>query len=495
MFVQPKIETYRFIGEVASLHGQSIVECRLPGSEISSILAVEAKTVPAESVCADGEVKYGGKVMLTVVYEDGDRKVCRAERGVEFFHKAEGKEVTPACFAKTALCAENVAWRREGSGLYFSIIVGAEILVYGGKQMEYLTGGEGLIAKTAPITVRKSLCVTGETDGEDEFDSDYVGDVLLHSERATVYRVETEGGQIELEGEIALNICVLTADERVCSYERLTPFRMQVPCDEAFGSATASARVQVKSAYLTVGADEEKGKSRIVFSYTLAADCFVHVQEEIEVLQDGYSIAAPLTLHKRKDGGRYLTNVQKQVERVSGIAAISPAVEGEIVLQAAVLPRVEIACKKTENGFEAEGAALAEIIFAGSDGSKRSVSLSLPFAFPLDAQGDIVEADGMICAINVRRKRTGEMEAEGVLKLCVRSYANGEWEYVSEIEEGEAYEAEDSAFSVYLPGAGADLWSVAKRLRCTPEELEKSNPDLKFPLSETDKIYVYRQIR
>ena len=302
MFVQPKIETYRFIGEVASLNGQSMVECRLPGSEISSILAVEAKTVPTESVCADGEVKYGGKVMLTVVYEDGDRKVCRAERGVEFFHKAEGKAVTPACFAKTALRAENVAWRREGSGLYFSVIVGAEILVYGGKQMEYLTSGEGMIIKTAPITVHKSVCVTGETDGEDEFDSDYVGDVLLHSERAMVYRVEAEGGQIELEGEIALNICVLTADERVCSYERLTPFRMQVPCDEAFGGTTASARVQVKSAYLTVGADEEKGKSKIVFSYTLAADCFVHVKEEIEVLQDGYSVSAPLTLHKKKGG-------------------------------------------------------------------------------------------------------------------------------------------------------------------------------------------------
>ena len=43
MFVEPKIETYRFIGEVASLNGQSMVECRLPGSEISSILAVEAK--------------------------------------------------------------------------------------------------------------------------------------------------------------------------------------------------------------------------------------------------------------------------------------------------------------------------------------------------------------------------------------------------------------------------------------------------------------------
>ena len=72
MFVQPNVETYRFIGEVVRLKGQSMVECRLPGSEISGILAVEAKAVANESVCTDGEVKYGGKVLLTVVYEDGE---------------------------------------------------------------------------------------------------------------------------------------------------------------------------------------------------------------------------------------------------------------------------------------------------------------------------------------------------------------------------------------------------------------------------------------
>ena len=495
MFVQPNVETYRFIGEVVRLKGQSMVECRLPGSEISGILAVEAKAVANESVCTDGEVKYGGKVLLTVVYEDGEKKVCRAERGIEFFHKAEGREVTPACFAKTALSAENIAWRREGSGLYFSIIVGAEILVYGGKQMEYLLGGDGMICKSAPITVHKSVCVTGETDGEDEFDSDYVGDVLLHSERAIVYRAEAGNGQIEVEGEIALNICVLTADEKVCSYERLTPFRMQVPCDEAFGDVTASARAQVKSSHLSVGADEEKGKSRIVFSYGLAVDCFAHVKEEIEALQDGYCIDAPLTFKKGKGGGRYLTNTQKQVERLSGTAALSPAVDGEILLQAAVLPRAEVTCKKTEKGFEVEGLAVAEIIFSGADGLKRRAALSLPFTFPVDCAGDFVEADALLCALNVRRKRTGEIEADGVLKLCLHSYQSVEWEYLSEVEEGAAYPAEESGFSVFLPGAGADLWTVAKRLRCTPEALEKSNPDLKFPLGEKDKIYVYRQIR
>ena len=93
-------ETYRYTDELCLLHSQSIVECRLPGSEITSVLAVQATAVPMSAECADGEVRYGGKLLLSVLYEDENGKTCRAERGAEFFHKAEHPSVTPACFAR-----------------------------------------------------------------------------------------------------------------------------------------------------------------------------------------------------------------------------------------------------------------------------------------------------------------------------------------------------------------------------------------------------------
>lgn len=492
--MKPQYENHRYVGEICRLHSQSIVECRLPGSEISGILAIYAKAVPVDCTCTDGEVQYGGKVLLNIVYEDGERKICRAERGAEFFHKAEGGSVSPACFAKVALSAENVSYRREGSGLYISVIVDAQSTVYGSKQIEYLDGGEGIIVKKEPIAVCKTLCVSGETESEDEFETDYVGDVLLHSEKAVVNRVSAAAGQIELEGELNLNICVLKSDESVCSYERLIPFKMQVPCDEAFGRVTASAKVDVKSAYLTAGTDEEKGKSKILFTYCLAADCYVSVKEEFPVVCDAFSCEAELLLKKTKDGGRYLTNHTKCTERVSGVAALSPEIDGEYTLQAAVLPRAEIVCRKGERGFEAEGAVLAEVLLKGVDGGYRAVSLTLPFLFPVEADGDVVEAEAVVCGLNVRRKKSGETEAEATLKICLRTYEEREWEYVSETVEGEKYVENDSAFSVFLPRAGEDLWQVAKRLGCAPEDVQKSNPELEFPVKEGKRIFIYRQI-
>lgn len=495
MSVKPQYETYRYVGEICRLKSQSIVECRLPGSEISAVLAVHAKLVPDTCACADGEVTYNGKLLLIIVYEDGERKICRAERGAEFFHKAEGAAVTPACFAKSRLTAENVTCRREGSGLYVSVVVDAALTVYGSKQLEYLSGGDGIVAKKDAITVCRTVCVSGETESEDEFETDYVGDILLHSESAVVNHVSANAGQIEVEGELNLNICVLKSDESICSYERLIPFRMQVPCDEAFGRVSAGARVDVKSARLVAGSDEEKGKCKIVLSYCLAADCFLSVKEDISVVSDAFSTTEELLLKRRNDGGRYLTNHIKCTERISGTAALSPELDGEYTLQAAVLPHAEIVCRKGERGMEAEGIAQAEVILRGVDGGYRKATLSLPFLFPVDADGDILEADCVVCGLNVRRKKSGETEAEATLKLCIRTYEERSWEYVGEAIEGEEYGENDSAFSVFIPRAGEDLWQVAKRLSCPPEELQKSNPELEFPVKEGERIFVYRQIK
>ncbi len=494
MSIQPQFESHRYVGEICTLKGQSIVESRLPGSEIGSILAVYAKAVPNECSCSDGEVHYGGKALLCIVYEDGERKICRAERGMEFYHKAEGSLVTPACFAKVGYKTENITWRREGSGLYISVIIGAELTVYGSKQMEYLKGGEDLVCKQEPATLCRSICVSGETEGEDEFDSDYVGDVLLHSENAIVHHAAANAGQIELEGEIALHICVLKGDESICSYERIIPFRMQVPCDEAFGNATAWARVHLKSAHLTAATDEERGKSRMVFAYCLAADCFLSCKEELSLATDAFSPSQEIALTKANEGGRYLTKLYRCTERVSGVASLSPAMEGEVTLQACLLPRVELTCRKGEKGVETEGVLLAEVLVKGADGAYRSTTLSLPFVFPVDVEGELVEAEGLVCGLNVRRKKNGETEAEATVKLCVRTYEQKGFAYVSQVQEGEKYPEEDCGFSVFLTVEGEELWSVAKRLRCAPQTLQKNNPTLEFPVKGGEKIFVYRQI-
>jgi len=159
-----------------------------------------------------------------------------------------------------------------------------------------------------------------------------------------------------------------------------------------------------------------------------------------------------------------------------------------------VMPRAEAVCKKTERGFEAEGVLTAEVLLKGENGYK-ATTLSLPFVFPIEADGDEVELDCSVCALNIRRKKDGETDAEANVKISLKAYARADWEYVASVAEGEKVQENDAAISIFLPRAGEDLWQVAKRLSRMPEELQQSNPDLNFPVKEGERIFVYRQIK
>ena len=497
MAIKPQYETYRYTGEICRLQSQSIVECRLPGSEIGSVLAIQAKPVPVDCTPDNGEVRYSGKLLLCIVYEDAEGKICRAERGAEFFHKAEDDGVTPACFAKVAFRAENVQHRREGSGLYVSVIVGADIIVYGTCQTEYLLGGENIAVKRADVALCRTVCVSGEVEEEDEFDADYVGDILLHEQTAVVTSVVARAGSLDVDGELVLNVCVLKEDG-LGSYERVLPFHVQIPCEEAFGDCKASARAIVKDVHLTAGVDEEKGKSKILFNYTLSVDCFVHTHETVLLASDAFSPCAKLTLKKQNGGGMCLLSQTKCVERVRGVVSLSPAIDGEYALQVALLPKAEAVCRKTEKGFETEGTVSAELLLKNADGGYKTCTLNLPFVFPVEWKGDDIcetAVDCLVCGLNVRRKKDGETEAEATVKVCLRGYACREWEYVAQVEEGEKYEESRSAFSIYALREGEELWTASKRLGCMPEDLQKSNPELTFPVRAGERIFVYRQMK
>lgn len=208
------------------------------------------------------------------------------------------------------------------------------------------------------------MCVSGESETDDEFDTDYIGDILMHSENVNVGYVTAEAGQIVVSGEISLNLCALKSDLSLCSYERLIPFRLEIPCDEAMPKLPASAKVRVKSAVLTAGTDEEKGKCRMTAELILSADCELYIRDELPACEDAFSPECELKFKKETRTGRVLVDILRFTERVSGPASLSRTIDYSTALQAAVLPRAEITCKRGDNGGEAEGAILRKCCFA-----------------------------------------------------------------------------------------------------------------------------------
>lgn len=490
MQIKPHYETYRYNTESCAAESRSIVECRFAGGEIGTVLSAHARVSPATQTCENGEVRYSGKLVVTLVYEDTDKKVCRSERGAEFSHSAQNSCITPSSYAVPFLSADDVTVRREGSGVYVSVVVNARFSVYANVAAEYLSGGEGIVLKRESQTLVRIVTASSEAQADDEFETDYAIDALTHSERVYLSDVRAEEGRVALSGEIALNICALKEDGSLCSYERLIPFHAEATCEESLSGMLADGTVSVEDAKLVLTTDEEKGKCRVEAEITLHADCALYIKEEISACVDGYSAERELLFETSEKESRVPTETLCFTERIAGTASFTEEIDYSTALLAALCPRAEISCA---NG-EAQGAVFADTVLADKDGNHKSARLTLPFLFPVRCDADAeTEASAIVCGLSVRQRREGVVEAEATLKATIKRYRRVSAKYLSSVSEGAAIETNDAAISVYLPRAGDGLWETAKRLGRTPEELEKSNPELTFPLCGNERILVYRQ--
>ena len=486
-------QRYCYGGELCKAEGQSLVECRIAAGEIGKIVDVGARAVLLQATPENGEIKYSGKLFLTVLYTDGDGKLCRTERGAEFFHRAEQGDITPACLALGELLVERVDARREGASVVVACVVSGVFSVFSERCMEYLTGGEGLIVDAQDVLVSKVYVAKATVEETDEFETDYAQDIISHGENAIVTDVRTDVGEVDVSGEIALQFCMIRRDGSLGTYERIVPFKTQVLCDGAMPSASAVATVAVQSAYLTADTDEERGRSKIVVEFTLSVAVRVYEKEELSIGADAFSTECQVALKKQKDTTMYALNGENRTERIHG----TPLLEGLESLEgktpcAVMRPRAFVTLRQDAQGVQAEGVMEGQVIYQKEGGEYDSVKMELPFLLPISAPLES-EISCSVCGLSIRVRAGGELEAEGTLKMRITPYERMEFSYLCDVEEGEKRAAQSAGISVYLTARGDGLWETAKRLCLSPERLRAENPELNFPLKGEERLIVYRQ--
>ena len=138
--MKTETQVFRGYGKRKEINAQTAVECRF-GQEVETVLTVSCNATLTGADVANGEVRYYGKAHFCIVYEDAEKHICRAEKGVEFSAVAKDDFCYPALTARAALDCENIAVRREGAGVYATALLGCDISLYGEQNFEYLSGG------------------------------------------------------------------------------------------------------------------------------------------------------------------------------------------------------------------------------------------------------------------------------------------------------------------------------------------------------------------
>lgn len=488
--ISVQTETFRGYGKRGEMSAQTAVECRF-GGEVESVLAAHANVVLTSAEADNGEVRYMGRVHFLIVYEDAEKRVCRTEKGVEFSARAQNEECYPALTVRAAVRVENVSVRREGASVYATALIGADIAFYGEQPFEYLTGGD-LVLKREPLTLLTAHLCGGSAEADDEFETEFVGDILLHSETVYISDVTCETGVLRTEGEVSLGILALKGENSLASFERLVPFNLEIPCESASFGCNATARVSVTNVSLRAEADEEKGRCRIFAELTLSVEGCIYEETVIDAVTDAFSTTNAVNLSYGEEESEGAGGINRFTERVSGKAALSSPVDFSDVFQAVVLQRAEANLVSDANGRRAEGVAAATLLTLASDGSRRGIELSLPFSVPVSAEGDC-SVGVLACSMSARQRQEGEVDAEATLKFTLTARKKTTARRVIGVEEGDPVRESDSAVSVYIPRAGDGLWELSKSLKKPPEDVAASNPDIEFPIREGQRVVIYRK--
>ena len=487
------------ICQLCSANGQSIVECRLNGGEIASVLLCEPTVCLAQATCGNGEIEYSGKLVLAFLYEDVEGKICRTERGAEFYHKAEHPQIAPAHTLSGELSVQGVKLRREGGQLIASCIVEAKFDVFGEQRYTYVAGGDGLQVRKEQVSVYSRYTATTTVEEEDEFECDFAKDVLLHTESATVNEVRAGMGEVNVLGELCMRFCLLKEDGSLCSYERMTPMRAQVLLDSVGVDSVCLAKLRILSARVSAATDEERKKSKIVLSYQVQVEVCADEKTEIDCVADAYATDVEVALKRENITTRYALEAKTTTERVHGTPIFGGSIPEGGKLLAVVCPKSETTLQKGENGWELQGGVGAKALYQRADGGVEVVDVTLPILLPMLGAGQDgtawtdVEVECNVYGFGLRVRADGETEAEGTVRVRINPYIEGGTAYISEVAEGEKKPEKTCAVSIYMPSCGEDAWTLSKRLSMTEETLKKSNPHLNFPLKGEERILVYRQ--
>lgn len=486
MAVNAQQQSGTYLKQVANLNAQSVVEIKFSGQDIGEVVAVYPQISLSSLDISSGRANYGGRVICTVVYTDGEGKLCRIQKGVEFSHHTDDERLAPAQRGECALKCERNQLKREGSSYVVAVVVGARISVYDNTARSFVTSIDGANCKIESGKLYSLVNFSGESEVEDDFEC-AASDVLVPAANVCVTDCNVKTGLVEVCGEIYLSLLAVRDSSPVC-LDRTIPFKCELSCDEALFSRRAYCRAEITNINVNCKINENSGKCSVNFDTTLSFNGHFYEEEEISFVEDAFSEECDLRLSFAEERAFLGGDIKNYSERVQGPCAAKAKLDYTCAFLVATLPSVEF--ERTRSGIE--GSITATLLYEQS-GEVHATEVNMPFSVNLAGLSENCK-DISVCVVGVslRQRAEGECEGEASLKITA---ADGEYntvKYMTEAVEGEKRTPSDSAISVYVTQAGDGLWETAKRLCVSPQSIQVSNPELTFPLSGKERIIIYR---
>lgn len=308
--------------------------------------------------------------------------------------------------------------------------------------------------------------------------------------------------ELQLNGELLIFCFYESPDGKIDWLEQVVPYQGRVECV----GADESMYHQVQASLEDVDADvrmDEDGEVRIIgIEGTLKLSIAIYEEEQIEVLEDVYSLEKQCKLEKKAVCYEQLVlqnhSKCKVTERLS-----LPELKNDILQICHTSGTVQVdEMQKVEQGIQVEGALHISFLYvkASDEIPFDTWQGVVPFSYLIECSDTSEDVNFHICSmleqLSVTLLGGDEVEVKAVLafhsffrrKVCVEMLAN------LTLEPLDFKEMEKRPGVIgYVVKEGDDLWSLAKRYSTTKEGICEVNelPDEKLKVG--DRILIFKE--
>lgn len=307
-------------------------------------------------------------------------------------------------------------------------------------------------------------------------------------------------GKVWVKGKICMSTLYIgDNDESIIELmEHEVPFNGYIEAKNAMPDMIANVKLNVETQEVHVMPDDD-GEDRVFDTeIVVGADMKVMNSEEVEIVEDAYSISKPIEITREKIQYPQFVgknNTESSVKEVITIDGVYPdMMQVEKVWGTVALDDVEL----IQDKLVAEGVINLEILYIAKD-DKSPVDVithSVPFKQEIEVKGarDDMSVDVEVEIENISFNMLSEREVEIRVALdfdvFVTKEVNGE--IITEMvmsDNGAEMLKPTASVIIYVIQKGDTLWNIAKKYNTTVEDLTILNE-----IENPDKIYAGQKL-
>ncbi len=508
---KPNVNVCSALNGVNIINKQKQLECSIFAPNSKTILAVSSTPV-LEKCEGEGKfIKVEGLVYTKVLYEDVDGTNCVVDNKCSFADVIDVGDVATefSCLGNVVL--SDLDFKTSSTDeIKANFVLNFEICVFCENETQYVEcDSEGLYTLPTEVQISTLLDANSENFAE-SFEVELGGNVarvLDCSASATVKDVAVSGSQIIVDGIIVNNIVFESLDDNhtLASKTATYDFKQTFEIANAEDGAKAFANVSIMSDKLQVVCEDVEGSMLAHIDYPMTAQYIVVGTKTITSLTDAYSTTNEISITNTSQGVLNIVGNVNKTEKIDTNVTIEKDSQTIEKVYSYNINNIDLTKKLIDGDvLLVEGIAYCNIIFQSYDretelSGNTSIVAEIPFSTKIGLSGlkvdDIIIAKASPVSVDVRIKRSQELDIIAEIELNINAVRNLTTTLVSDIEIGEEKPASTSALSLYLVQKGKTYWDIAKQLSVNVDELELQNEDVILPSEKTEKVVYFRQLQ